>query len=156
MSVTIHPAAKYWEEFQIGEEFSSPGRTVTETDIVNFSGVSGDFNPLHSDRTFASTNLFGEPIAHGLLVLSIATGAMSRLGFVEGTVEAFLGLNWRFTAPVKIGDTVRVGFKVKEKREGKQPQHGILVLEVTVINQDGNTVQQGDWYLLVRRLAHKG
>jgi len=151
MSPAIHPAAKYWEEFRAGETFLSPARTVTEADIVNFCGVSGDFNPLHSDRTFASTGLFGEPIAHGLLVLSIATGAMSRLGFVEGTVEAFLGLNWRFTAPVKTGDTVRVEFKVKEKKESKKPTHGILVLEVTIRNQGSHVVQQGDWYLLVRK-----
>ncbi len=153
MSVTIHPAARYWEEFQVGEVFPSPARTVTEADIVNFCGVSGDFNPLHSDRTFARTGLFGEPIAHGLLVLSIATGAMSRLGFVEGTVDAFLGLNWRFTAPVKIGDTVRVEFQVKEKKESKMESHGILVLEVTIKNQEDEVVQKGDWYLLVRKKA---
>ncbi len=153
MSLAIHPAAKYWEEFEVGEAFLSPARTVMEADIANFCGVSGDFNPLHSDRTFASAGLFGEPIAHGLLVLSIATGAMSRLGFVEGTVEAFLGLNWRFKAPVKIGDTVRVEFKVKEKKESKKTSHGILVLEVTIKNQRSEVVQEGDWYLLVRKKA---
>jgi len=151
MSLAIHPAAKYWEDFQVGENFSSPARTVMEADIANFCGVSGDFNPLHSDRTFARAGLFGEPIAHGLLVLSIATGAMSRLGFVEGTVEAFLGLNWRFKAPVKIGDTVRVEFRVKGKKEGKRASHGILVLEVVIKNQEDEVVQEGDWYLLVRK-----
>ncbi len=151
MSPAIHPAARYWEELQVGEVFHSPARTVTEADIVNFCGVSGDFNPLHSDRTFASAGLFGEPIAHGLLVLSIATGAMSRLGFVEGTVEAFLGLNWRFKAPVKIGNTVRVEFKIKEKKESKKPGHGIIVLEVTIKNQRSDVVQEGEWYLLVRK-----
>ncbi len=151
MRQRYHPSARYWEELQIGEVFLSPSRTVTETDITNFAGVSGDFNPLHTDETFARSAIFGERIAHGLLVLSIATGAMSRLGFVEGTVEAFLGLNWRFTAPVKIGDTVRVEFKVKEKKESKHPSQGILVLEVTVKNQKGKTTQQGDWYLLVKK-----
>lgn len=119
MNQGYHPSAKYWEEFQIGDLFLSPSRTVTEADIINFAGVSGDYNPLHTDETFARSAIFGERIAHGLLVLSIATGAMSRLGFVEGAVEAFLGLSWRFTAPVKIGDTIRVEFKVKGKKEGK-------------------------------------
>ncbi len=119
--------------------------------MVNFAGLSGDFNPLHSDRVFASSTIFGERISQGLLVLSIATGAMSRLGFLEGTAEAFLGLNWRFLAPVKIGDTVHVKFKVKETKESKKPGHGMLVLEVTIKNHKGDTVQQGDWYLLVRR-----
>jgi len=151
MKQGYHPSAKYWEEFQIGDLFLSPSRTVTEADIINFAGVSGDYNPLHTDEIFARSAIFGERIAHGLLVLSIATGAMSRLGFVEGTVEAFLGLNWRFTAPVKTGDTIRVEFKVKGKKEGKQASQGILVLEVTVKNQEGKTAQQGDWHLLVRK-----
>jgi acyl dehydratase len=151
MKLSIHPTAKYWEEFHIGDEFISPARTVSEADVVNFAGVSGDFNPLHSDRVFASGTIFGERISQGLLVLSIATGAMSRLGFLEGTVEAFLGLNWRFIAPVKIDDTVHVRFKVKETKESKRPGHGILVLEVTIKNQKSEAVQQGDWHLLVRK-----
>ena len=151
MKDRYHPSAKYWEEFQIGDVFVSPFRTVTEADIVNFTAVSGDYNPLHTDKMFAENTMFGERIAHGLLGLSIATGAMSRLGFVEGTVEAFLGLNWRFTAPVKIGDSIRTEFKVKGKKEGKRPGYGILTLEVKIKNQKAETVQHGDWYLLVRK-----
>jgi len=88
----------------------SPGRTIAEADVVAFAGLSGDFNPLHTDAEFAKRMRFGARIAHGLL------GLVSRLGFVEGTVEAFLGLNWKFKAPIMIGDTAVVRAQVAQTK----------------------------------------
>ena len=81
----------YFDDFPLEEEYVSPGRTITETDLVMFSGVSGDFNQLHSDAEFAKTSYFGQRIAHGALILSMATGLTSRIGVIEGTAIAFLG-----------------------------------------------------------------
>jgi len=97
-----------FEDFAIGDTGTSVGRTVTETDIVNFAALSGDWNQIHTDVEFAAGTMYKERIAHGLLVLSIASGLAVRMGFMEGTVQAFMGLDWQFRGPTKIGDTVRV------------------------------------------------
>ena len=106
----------FFEEFQIGDATDSVGRTITEADIVNFAGISGDYNLIHTDAEYARGHLFGQRVAHGLLVLSVASGLAVRLGFMEDTIVAFRGLDWRFTAPVFAGDTVRVRVTVEETR----------------------------------------
>ena len=111
------PRGKYFEEFEIGYEVESAARTITETDVMLFAGLSGDYNQLHTDVEFAKNTLFGERVAHGLLGLSIASGLASRLGFIEGTAKAFTGLEWKFRAPIKIGDTIRIRITVKQKKE---------------------------------------
>lgn len=115
MTESTRPRGRYFEEFEIGDEVETAARTVTETDVMLFAGLSGDYNQLHTDAEFARGTLFGERIAHGLLGLSIASGLASRLGFVEGTAEAFTGLEWKFRGPIKIGDTIRVRLKVQRK-----------------------------------------
>lgn len=142
--------ALYFDEFPLNEEYVSPGRTITEADIVNFSGVSGDFNPLHSDVEFAKATQFGQRLAHGALILSMATGLTSRLGVIEGTAIAFLGLTWKFSKPVFIGDTIRVKMKAIKKR-AVAAEAGILVAEVTVVNQRDETTQGGEWTVMVKR-----
>ena len=97
---------KFFEDFSIGDEIISQGRTITETDVVNFAAFSGDWTQLHTDVEYARTNMFGERIAHGLLGLSVMTGLLAGLGLIEGTVIAFAGLDWKFKAPIKIGDTL--------------------------------------------------
>ncbi|MGQ9683133.1 MAG: MaoC/PaaZ C-terminal domain-containing protein [Anaerolineae bacterium] len=140
----------YFEEMAEGLEVSSPGRTVTEADIVLFCGLSGDYNQLHSDAEFARATPFGQRIAHGLLGLSIASGLASRIGFIEGTALAFMGLEWKFKKPVLIGDTISLRASVLRKREMRRLGGGVVVFAITVLNQRGETVQEGEWTVLVK------
>src|SRR2546425_7980840 len=91
---------RYFDEIEVGEEFESPGRTVTETDIVLFAGLSGDYNVLHTDAEFMKKSIFGERIAHGLLGLAIQSGLFYRTGRVFATL-AFVGLKWKFKGPIR-------------------------------------------------------
>jgi acyl dehydratase len=137
----------HYEEVTIGETWDSPARTVTETDVVNFAGVSGDFNPLHVDHEFARGTPFGRPIAHGLLGLALVAGLGSFSPWMKTT--AFLGITeWRFLKPLFIGDTVRVHTEIL----GKQPKgrrHGIVSWRRQLINQAGDIVQEGHFETLV-------
>ncbi|HXG03344.1 MAG TPA: MaoC/PaaZ C-terminal domain-containing protein [Candidatus Binatia bacterium] len=141
---------RYFEDIAIGEEYESPGRTVTETDIVLFAGLSGDYNVLHTDAEFMKKSIFGERIAHGLLGLAIQSGLFYRAGPAYATL-AFLGLRWKFKAPIKIGDTIRVRARVAAKRETGKPDRGIVVLERQVLNQRDEVVQEGETELMVER-----
>src|SRR5215467_11615199 len=105
---------RYYDEIEVGEEYESPGRTVTETDIVLFAGLSGDYNVLHTDAELMKTSVFGERIAHGLLGLIIQSGLFSRSTRAYAVV-ACVDLRWRFKAPVKIGDTIRLRARVVAK-----------------------------------------
>ena len=106
-------ARRYFDEIELGEEYESPGRTVTEADIVMFAGLSGDYNVLHTDAEFMKQTIFGERIAHGLLCLAIQSGLFTRATAPYATL-GFGGLRWKFKAPVKIGDTVIVTVTVAE------------------------------------------
>jgi acyl dehydratase len=142
----------YFEDFQVGQRFTTPARTVTEADIINFAGVSGDFNPIHTDAEFARSTPFGVRIAHGLLVLSMLTGLRQRSGHFEGTIIAWLEIrNYRFLKPVFIGDTVHGETEILEKRETSRPDRGILVQKVRVLNQKGEVVQEGEFVTMVKR-----
>ncbi len=142
---------QYFEDIQVGDEYLSPGRTVTEADIVAFAGLSGDYNVLHTDAEFMRTSIFGERIAHGLLGLAIQSGLALRAMPRPFATIAFLGLRWRFKGPIRIGDTIKVRFKVIEKRETSKPDRGIVVVERAVLNQRGEVVQEGETDLLVER-----
>lgn len=142
---------KYFEEFEIGEEFISPGRTVTETDIVAFAGLTGDYNPLHTDAEFAKETIFKERVAHGLLGLSFVSGLVTRIGVFDGTILAFLDLEWRFKAPIFIGDTIHFSMKIAEKIETSKVDRGIIVRDVKVLNQKGQIVQEGKMTLMMKR-----
>ena len=145
------PPRRYFDEIQIGEEYESPGRTVTEADIVLFAGLSGDYNVIHTDAEFMKTSIFGERIAHGLLGLSIQSGLLTRAMQPYATI-AFAGLRWKFKAPIKIGDTIRVRARVIGKKE-TNADRGVVTLERTVVNQRGETVQQGETDLIVERAS---
>jgi acyl dehydratase len=149
--VTYPDRTHYFEDFKPGQEFITSGRTLTEADLVQFAGLSGDFSSLHMDREYARNTPFGERIFHGLGTLSIASGLVVQLGIIEGSVIAFLGLEWRFALPVRIGDTIRASLAVLETRETQIPQEGIVIFEVRVLNQRGDLVQEGRWRLLFRR-----
>lgn len=142
---------KYFEDFVVGEEALSPGRTVTEADIVNFAALSGDYSQLHTDAEFTKSTLFGQRIAHGLLGLSVASGLLHRAGGPPVASIAFLGLTWNFKGPIFIGDTVKVRTKLLEKRLTRHPDRGIIVYQRQVINQRGEVVQEGQTTHMVRR-----
>jgi acyl dehydratase len=136
----------YFEDLEVGVEVISPARTVTEADIVNFCGVSGDFNILHTDAEFAKKTPFGQRIAHGLLGLSIASGLGARNPGVERQkFIAFLGMTWDFRNPIFIGDTIHLSQTVSSKRPTKKPGLGVVVYDVKVINQRGEVCQEGQW-----------
>lgn len=143
------PRGHYFEEFSVGQEMESPGRTVTEADIVLFAGLSGDYNQLHTDAVYAEGTQYGRRIAHGLLGLSIASGLAARAGFIEGTALAFLGLDWRFKAPIHIGDTVSLVARVTRTRPMRSAGGGLVVFDVRLVNQDGRVTQQGEWSMLM-------
>lgn len=143
--------AWYYEDFTEGTLIPTPGRTVTEADVMAFAGISGDFNVLHMDREYAATTQFGEPIAHGLLGLAIVSGMMHQAGVINGTIIAFLGLEWRFIGPVKFGDTIKGKMRVKEKRETSKPDRGVVKLDFKILNQRNEPVQEGVFNLLMKR-----
>jgi len=140
----------FYEELNVGDEHKSTARTVTEADIVNFAGLSGDFNNMHIDEEFAKKTVFKTRVAHGMLVTSIATGlwfTMPRLATV-----AFMGLeDWRFSGAVFPGETVHLTRKLVEKKEHKRPNMGFFIFEVNVHNQKDEVVQKGKWAILVQK-----
>ena len=140
----------WFEDLEVGEEYHSPGRTVTEADIVIFAGVSGDYNVLHTDAEHMKSSLFGERIAHGLLVLSIQQGLLERTRPARAR-ERLVGLKWKFKGPVRIGDTLHVRGRIATKRDGDQPQWGVVTMQRDVVNQLGEIVQSGETEHLVGR-----
>lgn len=128
---------KYFEDFKVGETVVTRGRTITETDIVAFAALTGDWYPLHSDAEYAKKGPFGERIAHGLLVLSVANGL---LPLYDMAIVAFYGMDKvRFTAPTKIGDTIHVELEVTDTQD-KGDLGGVITLKESVKNQNGEAV----------------
>ena len=101
----------YFEDIRVGEEYTSPGRTVTEADIVIFAGLSGDYNVLHTDAEHMKSSIFSERIAHGLLGLSIQQGLLGRVMPPSGA-EQLGALKWKFKGPIRIGDTIQVRSRI--------------------------------------------
>ncbi len=151
MAEIIKPHGLYFEEFQEGATLATRGRTITEADIVAFAGISGDYNPMHTDAEFAKKSMFGERVAHGALGLSVATGLIYQLGFLEGTVIAFLELNWKFRAPIKIGDTVHVELTVSALKDAARMGGGLVTTAIKMLNQNGEITQKGEMTVLVAR-----
>ena len=149
MAEIFIPRGRYFEDFAAGEVLISAGRTITETDIVNFAGISGDYTQLHTNAEFARQDLFGQRVAHGLLGLAVASGLMAQLGFVEGTVLAFREMSWKFSAPILIGDTIHARVIVAEGKAVPRLKGGVVTFDVEVINQADKIVQLGKWVLLI-------
>lgn len=140
----------YFEEFEPGQRITSPGRTVTESDIVSFAGLSGDYTQIHTDAEYSAKAGFGQRVAHGLLVLSIASGLSVRTGVLEGTVMAFREISeWKFVKPVFIGDTVHVEMEVIETKAMPRISGGSVVIKLEVKNQKDEPVMRGQWTVLV-------
>ena len=141
-----------FEDLELGQEYSSPGRTITEADIVMFAGLSGDYNVIHTDAEHMKSSLFGARIAHGLFVLSMQQGLLER-GMPAREREQFVGVKWRFKGPVKIGDTLHVRARIAAKRDSDQAGWGLVTIAREVINQSGEVVQSGETEHLVGRRA---
>lgn len=148
--LTYKPRGLYFEDFEIGQNVITAGRTITEPDIVRFAGLSGDFNQIHTDAAYAAGGPFGERVAHGLLVQSIATGLAVQSGFIEGTVLAFRELTCKFSLPVFIGDSVHVTLEIVEKKAIPRLGGGQIIMKFRVLNQHGKAVQRGNWVMLVQ------
>src|SRR5258708_23426246 len=139
----------FFDDVQVGQEWESLGRTVTEADIVNFAGLSGDFNPIHMDHEFCKTTMFRKPIAHGLLILAMSSGL--GLAFPLMRTQAFLSIKeWKFLAPVYIADTIRVKAKLLEKEERSRGRRGIITWQRQIINQNDKVVEEGITVTLVK------
>ena len=146
----------FFDDVEVGQEWESPGRTLTETDIVNFAGLSGDFNPIHVDHEFAKTTPFRRPIAHGLLVFSIGSGLGVMCPLMR-TIAFMKVQEWDFKGPVFIGDTLRIRSRVLEKTLRGRGRRGEIVWLRTIVNQEGKVVQEGRIITLVEgRAAIRG
>ncbi len=140
---------RYFEQYELGAERRTLGRTITETDIVLHAGQTGDFYPHHMDAEWCKTQEFGQRVAHGTLIFSVAVGMTA--GAVNPVAFSYGYDRLRFIRPVFIGDTISGKVTIAEKREHKRPDHGIVVERLEVLNQRGETVLACDHLLLVRR-----
>jgi acyl dehydratase len=131
---------RYLEDYAVGEKLVSPGRTITEADVVAFAALTGDWHPLHTDATYAAGSPFGERIAHGMLVLAVGGALAFRCGphaYLPRSFVAFYGMERvRFTAPVKLGDTIHLEATVVAI-EARDVERGVLVWDHQIVNQRG-------------------
>jgi len=144
------PMGLHFEEFEIGDSVTSSTRTITETDIVNFAALSGDWNLIHTDAEYSKNHPFGQRVAHGLLILSIASGLAVRLGFLEETTLAFRSVEWKMQRPVIIGDTIHIRVTVEETKAMARLGGGLVNFKVEVLNQKNESCQRGNWEMLVK------
>jgi len=149
--MTVQTRGLTFDQFNLGDTFASQARTVTEADVVTFAGLSGDYNPLHTDEEFAKTTPFGTRIAHGMLSAAMATGMANWTGVFEGTTLALMEQVIQYKGAVKFGDTIHLELKVAEKKETSKPDRGVVVFETHVCNQEGKAVIEGKWTLMMRR-----
>ena len=150
MSYLYNPKGFYLEDYEIGREYTSQGRTITEADVVNFAGVSGDFNPLHTDEEFGKANQFGKRIAHGALGFIISNGLNNQMVIAEGTTIAFIECTVKYTAPLLIGDTVHIVVIPTEVIHSSKPGKGILKQLVKLVNQDERVIMESNQTLMVK------
>ncbi len=142
-----------FDQFAVGDEHWSPGRTVTEADITQFSMFTGDWNPHHCDAEFARTPALGERLAHGGLVVAVCSGLVVRTRIFERTIVALLEWTWRFSKPTLIGTRLQARIRVTDLKETRDPGRGIVTFEVAAIDQSDEVVALGEWKILMLRDA---
>lgn len=147
---------KYFEDMQVGDKSVSMGRTVTEADIVNFAGLSGDYNTLHTDAEYAKSSIAGQRIAHGLLPLIVSSGLYTRTAYNLAMLETLTALtelrSWKFKKPVVIGDTIRVEAELIEKIDSKpESANGKVIFRRTIYNQRDEVIQAGEYVILIKK-----
>lgn len=148
-----------YADLHAGMSFRSPGRTITEADIVAFAGLTGDYSELHTSEVYAQASQFGRRVAHGMLGLAYAHGLMwPRTGELRETAVAFLGIDeWKFVGPIFVGDTIFVNYSLAELRDSKsRPTQAIAIFAVEIVNQHGDVVQRGRKALLVSKVPLTG
>ena len=138
-----------FDDLAVGDEWESPARTITEADVVNFAGLSGDFNPIHVDHEWARKGPFRRPVAHGLLGLAVASGLAANSPRVD-TLAFLTIVEWKFLKPVFFGDTVRVLTRVIALDPGPRGRRGVVTWHRRLVNQQGQVVQEGTTQTLVR------
>ena len=146
--------ARYYEDFEVGQEWASPGRTITEADVTHFAMLSGDYDEIHTNEDFCKReSAFNTRIAHGMLGLSLVEGLKKRIpAFADTRYIASLEWNWKFTGPIMIGDSVHVKIRINTKRESKsRPDRGLIWEGGQMINQRGEVVQEGEHSLMIWR-----
>lgn len=147
------PRGTWFSDFEIGQTFTSMGRTITEADVVSFAGLSGDYNPLHVDATFAEKTPFKQRIAHGMLSASISTGLGQTLGIFEGTTIGLLGQTFEYKGPVFFGDTIRLRLTVESAKASSKGGKGVVVFRSDILKQDDSVVVTGTWTVMFRDKA---
>ncbi|WP_372399561.1 MaoC/PaaZ C-terminal domain-containing protein [Azospirillum sp. HJ39] len=145
------PAAMFYEDFEAGQIFISPGRTVTDTDLSMFCMLSGDWHPLHSDEEYAKATRFGRRVVGGVFGIALVTGAMCRWGIFDRSVTAMLSVDgWRFRGPIFVGDTLTVRMAILGKAPTASGRQGVLERGFAILNQNGEVVQEGRSDALIR------
>lgn len=141
----------FYEDYAIGNEFITPGRTIGEADVTLFAALTGDYNRLHTDAEYMRESVFGERIAHGLLGLAVVNGLKYRTDIDSDGIIAFLGLTWAFAGPIRFGDTIHGVLRVAAMRETSNPERGIIIKHVQIRNQRDEVVQEGEFTMMVKR-----
>jgi acyl dehydratase len=144
-----------YDDLHVGMAFRSPGRTITDADLVAFAGLTGDYSELHTSDVYAKSSQFGRKVAHGMLGLAYAHGLMwARTGELRETAIAFLGIgDWRVVGPIFVGDTIFVDYRIAELRDSQsKPTQAVATFDVEVVNQNGAVVQRGQKALLVSKV----
>lgn len=137
----------FFEDLEVGQRWQSRGRTITEADVINFAGITGDYDPLHVDHEFVKRTPYGRPIAHGLLGLSFLAGLSSQCPAVSTLAFAAVR-DWEFQSPIYVGDTVHAVTEIADvEKNGRRS--GRVVWKRRLVNQHGDTVQSGTFETLV-------
>ena len=143
--------ARYFEELEVGQEFRSVTRTIAESDLYIFAGLTGDMTDFHLSTEAATASLFSGRPAHGMLLLGIANGLYNRIGVTDGTGLALMGVEWRFLAPAFIGDTIHLIARVEKKRDIGTPDRGLVFWTARLLNQKGAVLCKGQLIKMVKR-----
>ena len=142
----------FFDDLAEGQRFTTPARTVTETDLTTFSMISGDWNPLHADVEYARATPYGQRVVHGVFGIALVTGFMDRAGWFRESAAAMLGLtDWRFHKPIFVGDTLHCEMVIGALRLTSSGTNGVVERTFRLINQHGELVQEGGCPGLVRR-----
>ena len=144
-------AGKYFEDWEVGDEYVTMARTVTLADIERYCGLTGDYNPLYTDEEFAKKEIYGTRIAPEFLIHSISTGQVNQTRLFEGTTLAFVGLDINFVNPVKPGDTIITKGKLVEKKETGKTKRGIVNFYAEVLNQRDEIITKSNRYIMLTR-----
>jgi acyl dehydratase len=150
--------AVYYEDFQVGQEWTSPSRTITEADVTLFAMLSGDYDEIHTSEHFAREHsAYKTRIAHGMLGLAIVEGLKKRIpAFAETRYVASLEYTWKFTGPILLGDSVHLKIRITRLRESQsRPDRAIIWEGVVMLNQRGEVVQAGEHSLMIWRRPQK-